>query len=252
PRSRVFAETHDARERVIERRRDLVQEALSLPPLGVRRIYLDDERDAFVHRDGKRLRAAHPAKAGAHHQATGERPRKMPLRDRGEGLVRALQYPLGPDVDPGARGHLAVHREAKSLEPSELVPGRPARDDQCVGDEHARCPLVRAKDPDRLSRLHEEGLVVFQPLQGRQDESERMERSFVMPAHNEESTVAGVVAGHRDTARALASSFEIIFCDDGSTDATWAALEASRAATSELRLMRNPSRSGIPFSMKRL
>jgi len=64
--------------------------------------------------------------------------------------------------------------------------------------------------------------------------------------------VAGVVAGHRDTARALASSFEIIVCDDGSTDATWAALEASRAATSELRLMRNPSRSGIPFSMKRL
>ena len=64
--------------------------------------------------------------------------------------------------------------------------------------------------------------------------------------------MAGVVAGHRDIARAPASSFEIIVFDDGNTDATWAALDASRAATSELQLMRNPSRAGIPFSMKRL
>jgi glycosyltransferase involved in cell wall biosynthesis len=74
----------------------------------------------------------------------------------------------------------------------------------------------------------------------------------VIPAHNEETTVAGVVAGHRDVARALASSFEIVVCDDGSTDGTWAALQAARAASSEMRLMRNPSRAGIPFSMKRL
>ncbi len=74
----------------------------------------------------------------------------------------------------------------------------------------------------------------------------------MIPAHNEEATVAGVVAGHRDVARSLASSLEIIVCDDGSTDGTWAALEAARATCSELRLMRNPSRSGIPFTMKRL
>jgi dolichol-phosphate mannosyltransferase len=79
-----------------------------------------------------------------------------------------------------------------------------------------------------------------------------MQLSIVIPAHNEEATVAGVVAGHRDVARSLASSFEIIVCDDGSTDGTWAALEAARATCSQLRLMRNPSRSGIPFTMKRL
>jgi dolichol-phosphate mannosyltransferase len=79
-----------------------------------------------------------------------------------------------------------------------------------------------------------------------------MQLSIVIPAHNEEATVAGVIAGHRDVARLLASSFEIIVCDDGSTDGTWAALEASRATCSELRLIRNPSRSGIPFTMKRL
>jgi glycosyltransferase involved in cell wall biosynthesis len=79
-----------------------------------------------------------------------------------------------------------------------------------------------------------------------------MQLSVVIPAHNEEATVTGVVAGHRDVARSLASTFEIVVCDDGSTDGTWAALEAARATCSELRLMRNPSRSGIPFTMKRL
>jgi len=79
-----------------------------------------------------------------------------------------------------------------------------------------------------------------------------MQLSIVIPAHNEESTVAGVIAGHRDVARSLVSTFEIIVCDDGSTDGTWAALESSREACSELRLMRNPSRAGIPITMKSL
>jgi len=74
----------------------------------------------------------------------------------------------------------------------------------------------------------------------------------VIPAHNEEVTVAGVVRGHRDAARALASTFELIVCDDGSTDRTWAELEQSCAEVAELRLLRNPSRRGIPATMKRL
>ena len=64
--------------------------------------------------------------------------------------------------------------------------------------------------------------------------------------------MAGVVRGHRDAARSLASSFELIVCDDGSTDGTWAELQRSCAEVSELRLLRNPSRQGIPPTMKRL
>jgi dolichol-phosphate mannosyltransferase len=79
-----------------------------------------------------------------------------------------------------------------------------------------------------------------------------MQLSIVIPAHNEETTVAGVVAGHRDVARSLVSTFEIIVCDDGSTDGTWAALEAARASCAELRLVRNDSRAGIPSTMKGL
>jgi glycosyltransferase involved in cell wall biosynthesis len=74
----------------------------------------------------------------------------------------------------------------------------------------------------------------------------------VIPAHNEEVTVAGVLRGHRDAARALARTFELIVCDDGSTDGTWAELERACAEIGELRLLRNPSRQGIPPTMKRL
>ena len=64
--------------------------------------------------------------------------------------------------------------------------------------------------------------------------------------------MAGVVRGHRDVARALASSVEVVVCDDGSTDGTWAELQRSCAEIAELRLLRNAMRLGIPATMKRL
>ena len=64
--------------------------------------------------------------------------------------------------------------------------------------------------------------------------------------------MAGVVRGHRDVARSLSSSFELIVCDDGSTDGTWAELQRTCMDVAELRLLRNPSRQGIPPTMKRL
>lgn len=74
--------------------------------------------------------------------------------------------------------------------------------------------------------------------------------SIVIPAFNEESTARGVVEGHAAEARALGCSFEIVACDDGSTDGTLAALGA--ATTPELRLLRNERNRGIPDTMKRL
>jgi glycosyltransferase involved in cell wall biosynthesis len=60
------------------------------------------------------------------------------------------------------------------------------------------------------------------------------------------------VRGHRDVARALASTVEVIVCDDGSTDGTWPELQRSCAEITELRLLKNPLRQGIPATMKRL
>ena len=48
-------------------------------------------------------------------------------RHRGERLVGALQDPLGADVDPGPRGHLAVHHQPGGVELAEVLPGRPLR-----------------------------------------------------------------------------------------------------------------------------
>ena len=95
---------------------------------------------------------------------TTSRPRRLPpkrcWRDGREGLVRPLEDALGADVDPRPRGHLAVHGEPGRLEVPELLPRRPLRHQQRVGDEHARRHLVGARHPDRLAALHQQGLVV--------------------------------------------------------------------------------------------
>lgn len=75
------------------------------------------------------------------------------------------------------------------------------------------------------------------------------ELSIVIPAFNEESTVGGVIDGLRDVGRAIASSLEILGCDDGSTDGTAQALEAAALRTPELRIVRNPTNLGIRETM---
>ena len=115
---------------------------------------------AVVHGHRERLRAAHPAEPGRQRDGPAQRPAEVLAGGLGEGLVRALQDALGPDVDPRARGHLAVHHQAAPLEVAEDLPGRPLADEVRVGDEDPRRPRMRAHDPDRLARLDEQRLVV--------------------------------------------------------------------------------------------
>src|SRR4029079_8180826 len=86
----------------------------------------------------------------------------MTSRKLGERLVGALKNPLCADIDPTARGHLTVHRQTAVLEIAERVPVCPGGDEQCVGNQYARRPGMGAKHGDRLSRLHDERLVVFE------------------------------------------------------------------------------------------
>lgn len=68
------------------------------------------------------------------------------------------------------------------------------------------------------------------------------ELSVVVPVCNEAENVGPLA---REIAVALAGhSFEILFVDDGSTDATAAAVLAARAAIPEVRLLRHSFRSG--------
>jgi hypothetical protein len=91
------------------------------------------------------------------------------LAGRGERLVGALEDSLRADVDPAPGGHLAEHRQPERLEPAELLPGRPPRNQKRVGDENARRPGVRPKDADRLPALNQERLV-FPQREQRADE----------------------------------------------------------------------------------
>lgn len=78
------------------------------------------------------------------------------------------------------------------------------------------------------------------------------ELSIVIPAYNEETTVAGVVRGHHTAGRRLAGILEVLVCDDGSTDGTHRELEALRDAVPELRILTNDRNCGIATTMRRL
>ena len=151
----------DARERVVEGVGRLVEVAGLQPPLDPGGIDLDAEDGGVQHRPGERLRTAHPAQPGSEDRAPGEIRGAEVLLGRGrEGLVRALEDPLRADVDPAPGRHLAEHRQAERLQPAELVPGRPARDEHRVGDQDARRAGMRSEDADRLAALDEQRLVV--------------------------------------------------------------------------------------------
>lgn len=76
--------------------------------------------------------------------------------------------------------------------------------------------------------------------------------SVVVPAYDEESTVAGVLRAHVDLGRRLAGEVEVIACDDGSSDGTAMEIERVAADLSEVRVVRHERNLGIPATMKRL
>jgi dolichol-phosphate mannosyltransferase len=79
-----------------------------------------------------------------------------------------------------------------------------------------------------------------------------MKLTVVVPAYNEETTVAGVLRAHVDVGRRIAGEVEVIVCDDGSTDGTPAAIAGAAADMPEIRMLRNEPNAGIPATMKRL
>ena len=143
------------------------------PSLDPRGIHLDAEHDAPVHRHGQRLRAPHASQPGRQGDRPGERPAEALRGDRRERLERSLEDPLRSDVDPRAGRHLAVHRQPERLEPAELLPGRPFRDEVGVRDQDPRSPSMRGHDPHGFARLHQERFVALEPLELADDRIER-------------------------------------------------------------------------------
>ena len=175
PRSRAAPPTAACRSAAAARTRAtasssdvglLVDVARREPPVDRPLIDLDAEDRRPGHRRGERLRAAHATEPGRQDRSPREvGGAEVHLPGSAERLVRALQDPLRPDVDPRSRGHLAEHRQPLRLEPAELVPGRPPRDEQRVRDQHAGSALVRPEHAHRLPGLDEERLVVLEAEQ---------------------------------------------------------------------------------------
>ena len=79
--------------------------------------------------------------------------------------------------------------------------------------------------------------------------------SVVMPAHNEENSVADVILEHAKVIARLSrrfSGFEILVLDDGSSDHTLEILKGMTATVSELRVLRNEHNMGIAAAFDRL
>ena len=155
----VFARLEGAVDRAVEVVVSHVEVSRAQPALDALRVHLRDERHGAVHRRGERLRAAHPSQAGRDHEPPLEIAPELLLRGGREGLVGPLKDPLRPDVDPGARGHLAVHRQAEPFQAAELLAGRPGGHEHRVGDEDARSVRMGREHPDGLSGLDEQRLV---------------------------------------------------------------------------------------------
>ncbi len=79
-----------------------------------------------------------------------------------------------------------------------------------------------------------------------------MNLSVVVPAFNEETTVATVLRTYAEAAGRIADEFEVLVCDDGSTDGTPAAIASAADERPEVRILRNRRNAGIPATMKRL
>ena len=161
-------------QRVVDRLGAGVEVALLDAALDAALVAVHADRDAVVHGDGQRLRAAHAAEARGERDRAGQRAVEPLARDGAERLVGALQDALGADVDPRARGHLAVHRQPGRLELAELLPVRPVANEIRVRDQHPRRPLVGAEHADRLAGLHQHGLVVLECAQRGDDRVERL------------------------------------------------------------------------------
>ena len=125
------------------------------PPLDACRVDVHAQEGGAVHRGRQRLGAAHAAETGGEDKLSGQRAPEVSAGARGECFIRSLQDALRADVDPTAGRHLPVHGQAHLLQPAKFFPGRPLRDEQAVGNQHARRQFMRPDNSHRLARLHE-------------------------------------------------------------------------------------------------
>ncbi len=130
-------------------------------------VAFDRKAASACHDSCQRLCAAHAAQAAGQNPFALEVAIIMLATGFHEGFVGALNDALRADVDPRTGGHLAIHGKTLLIQFVEMIPGRPMRHEVGIGDENARCILVGAEHAHRLARLHQQGFVFIERLEGR-------------------------------------------------------------------------------------
>ncbi|MNX77150.1 hypothetical protein D3C86_1086760 [compost metagenome] len=159
----------DARQRIVEVARLFIDVARAQTEVDAALLAFDVQRARAGQGGGQRLRAPHAAQAGRQHPAARQPAVVVLAAGLDEGLVGALHDALAADVDPAARRHLAVHRQAAGIQFVEMLPGGPVRHQIGIGDQHARRVGVGLEHAHRLARLHQQCFVVVQFLERRDD-----------------------------------------------------------------------------------
>ena len=77
-----------------------------------------------------------------------------------------------------------------------------------------------------------------------------MKLSVVIPAHNEEGSIAPTIVGVTDALAAEGIDYEIVVVDDASTDRTAARSAQLAEADSRVRCVRSPYRNGFGFAVR--
>jgi hypothetical protein len=140
----------DARDRIVEVARLLVDVARAQAKVDPRLLAFDDERAGAGEGRRERLRAAHAAEAGGEDPAACQAATVVLPSRLDERLERSLHDALRADVDPRARGHLPVHHEPLAIELGEVLPGRPLRHQVRIGEQHPRRVGVVRNTPTGL------------------------------------------------------------------------------------------------------
>src|SRR5262249_10307169 len=104
----------------IKRVRDLIAVTALQSFLDPRRVDINAEEKGTVHRRGEWLGAAHSAESAGQNKFSFERAAELFSSSGRERFESSLHDSLTTDIKPRTRGHLAVHRQAKPLEPVEF------------------------------------------------------------------------------------------------------------------------------------
>ena len=143
--------------------------ALAVARLDARGVHLGDDRRRSRDLRGLRLRAAHAAKSGGDEEVSRKALALGKVEHLASGVeqrvICAVNYALRPDIHPAAGCHLPVVGDAERRRAAEILGVVKEADHQAVREDHARRGGMRTEKPERMSRLHDERLVLRHDLE---------------------------------------------------------------------------------------